>query len=164
VRKSYVRDVDCAPQGVPNIAYPWLLKNWDIFIRPLIRRNALIVGFVKKHAHRCMIRYVCIRQWHTPHGRKTKKTIEAALMASVLTHYFLANVGIVYGCTVIPGIEIKHIRIDNLKDAYKLKGSKYVQSSIVDVLSQIRQDVKDGTNVLFIGTPCQVTAVKRGTT
>lgn len=54
-------------------------------------------------------------------------------MASVLTHYFLANVGIVYGCTVIPGIEIKHIRIDNLKDAYKLKGSKYVQSSIVDV-------------------------------
>ena len=49
----------------PNIAYPWLLKNWDIFIRPLIRRNALIVGFVKKHAHRCMIRYVCIRQWHT---------------------------------------------------------------------------------------------------
>lgn len=36
-----------------------------------------------------------------------------------------------------------------------------VQSSIVDVLSQIRQDVKDGTNVLFIGTPCQVTAVKR---
>lgn len=49
--------------------------------RPLIRRNALIVGFVKKHAHRCMIRYVCIRQWHTPHGRKTKKTIEAALPA-----------------------------------------------------------------------------------
>ena len=36
-----------------------------------------------------------------------------------------------------------------------------MQSSIVDVLSQIRQDVKDGTNVLFIGTPCQVTAVKR---
>ena len=58
-----------------------LVANWDIFIRPLIRRNALIVGFVKKHAHRCMIRYVCIRQWHTPHGRKTKKTIEAALPA-----------------------------------------------------------------------------------
>ena len=87
-----------ATQGVPNIAYPWLLKNWDIFIRPLIRRNALIVGFVKKHAHRCMIRYVCIRQWHTPHGRKTKKTRSSApaVMVSELTHYFLANVGIVY--------------------------------------------------------------------
>lgn len=63
------------PYNLRNCAY------MDIFIRPLIRRNALIVGFVKKHAHRCMIRYVCIRQWHTPHGRKTKKTIEAALPA-----------------------------------------------------------------------------------
>lgn len=82
-------------------------------------------------------------------------------MASVLTRYFLTHGGVVYGCTVMPGIEIKHIRIDNFKDAYKLKGSKYVQSSIVDVLPQIGQDVKDGTNVLFIGTPCQVAAVKR---
>lgn len=65
----------------PKHCISLVAEDWDIFIRPLIRRNALIVGFVKKHAHRCMIRYVCIRQWHTPHGRKTKKTIEAALPA-----------------------------------------------------------------------------------
>lgn len=82
-------------------------------------------------------------------------------MASVLTDYFLSNGGVVYGCTVMPGIEIKHIRIDNVCDACKLKGSKYVQSSINEVFPQLKQDVNNGTQVLFIGTPCQVAAIKQ---
>lgn len=45
------------------------------------QKKCIDCGLCQKHAHRCMIRYVCIRQWHTPHGRKTKKTIEAALPA-----------------------------------------------------------------------------------
>lgn len=47
-------------------------------------------------------------------------------MVFVLIYYFLVNVGIVYGCIVILGIEIKYICIDNFKDVYKLKGFKYV--------------------------------------
>ncbi len=82
-------------------------------------------------------------------------------MASVLTNYVLSNGGVVYGCTVLPSIKIRHVRIDNIDEAYRLKGSKYVQSSIVDALRQIRKDIKDGRHVLFIGTPCQVAAVKQ---
>lgn len=88
------------------------------------------------------------------------KTSTSGGIASVLTNYMLANGGVVYGCAMLPGIKVKHIRINNIKDADKLKGSKYVQSSIVDSLTQIRKDVKVGMNVLFIGTPCQVAAVK----
>lgn len=81
--------------------------------------------------------------------------------ASVFTHYILKNGGVVYGCVCRPGIRIEHVRVERMEDADKLKGSKYVQSNIVGVLPEIRNDVNSGRRVLFIGTPCQVAAVKR---
>ena len=81
--------------------------------------------------------------------------------ASVLSQYIIRQGGVVYGCTVLPNVKIAHIRVDKEEDLYRLKGSKYVQSSILDVLPQVKKDVKDGLKVLFIGTPCQVAAVKQ---
>lgn len=89
------------------------------------------------------------------------KTSTSGGAASIITNYILSNGGIVYGCSVLPKIKIEHIRIDNIADAYKLKGSKYVQSNIINVLPQIINDVRAGKQVLFIGTPCQVAAVKQ---
>ena len=54
--------------------------------------------------------------------------------ASVLTRHILDKGGVVYGCSVLPGIRIEHVRIDKIEDAARLKGSKYVQSSITGVL------------------------------
>lgn len=89
------------------------------------------------------------------------KTSTSGGAASVITNYILSNGGVVYGCAALPKVNISHIRIDDIKDAYKLKGSKYVQSNIINVLPQVAQDVKTGRKVLFTGTPCQVAAVKR---
>ena len=79
---------------------------------------------------------------------------------SVFSEYVVSKGGIVYGCAMLPDINVKHIRVDNLKDVTKLKGSKYVQSSIVEVIPQLKDDVKFGRTTLFIGTPCQVAAIK----
>ena len=81
--------------------------------------------------------------------------------ASILTQHVLSKGGVVYGCAMLPDIEVKHIRIDKPEDAWKLKGSKYVQSNIVEVISPLKKDVKDGRLALFIGTPCQVAAIKK---
>ena len=80
--------------------------------------------------------------------------------ASVLSQYVLSHGGVVYGCSMLPDIEVKHIRIDDVKDLWKLKGSKYVQSNPSDIYLNLKQDVKEGRLTLFIGTPCQVAAVK----
>lgn len=80
--------------------------------------------------------------------------------ASVLSQYIISQGGVVYGCAMLPNIEVKHIRVDNFNDLKKLKGSKYVQSSIIEVIPQIKEDVKSGRFTLFIGTPCQVAAVR----
>ena len=42
----------------------------------------------------------------------------------------------------------------------QIQDSKYVQSQIVGILDELDKDVKD-KKVLFIGTPCQVDAVKK---
>lgn len=82
--------------------------------------------------------------------------------ASVLSRYIVEKGGVVYGCAVVEDtdvIDIRHIRVNTLSDLYRLKGSKYVQSRIIDVIPQLKEDVKKGKEVLFIGTPCQCAAI-----
>ena len=88
--------------------------------------------------------------------------------ASVLSRHVLSQGGAVYGCAVCKGdsvagkpFSVKHIRVTGTDGLQRLKGSKYVQSSIAEVLPEIRADVRSGTRVLFIGTPCQVAAVRQ---
>lgn len=80
--------------------------------------------------------------------------------ASVLSQHVISKGGVVYGCAMLPDIDVRHIRIDNIDDLYKLKGSKYVQSNVTDIYPQLRKDINDGRLTLFTGTPCQVAAVK----
>lgn len=88
--------------------------------------------------------------------------------ASVLSRHFLSQGGAVYGSAVIPSgtdgrscrFSVRHIRIENESGIPRLKGSKYVQSSISGILPQCRKDVRSGKPVLFIGTPCQTAALR----
>lgn len=82
-------------------------------------------------------------------------------VASILSHYILEQGGVVYGCAMLANLVVRHIRIDKQEDLWKLKGSKYVQSSIVDIIPQIKDDINGGRNTLFVGTPCQVGAIKK---
>ena len=71
---------------------------------------------------------------------------------------------VVYGATLEKNEELilqaKHIRIESLSDLEKLQGSKYVQSNIEGVFSLLAEDIKQGKEIVFSGTPCQVSAVK----
>lgn len=80
--------------------------------------------------------------------------------ASIFTQHIISKSGVVYGCAMLPNIEASHIRVDNYEDSMKLKGSKYVQSDITNIMPILKKDVKEGKSVLFIGTPCQVAAIK----
>ena len=42
----------------------------------------------------------------------------------------------------------------------RFKGSKYVQAYPVDALNQVKFVLKEGKNVLFIGTPCECEAAR----
>ncbi|TGX82533.1 4Fe-4S dicluster domain-containing protein [Muribaculum intestinale] len=80
-------------------------------------------------------------------------------IATLIANEIINGGGVVYGCSFEEPFEFKHIRCENIASLAKLRGSKYVQSNTVGIYTKIRQDLKDNRKVLFIGTPCQVTAV-----
>ena len=81
--------------------------------------------------------------------------------ASAISRYIIRKGGVVYGCAMLPGINVKHIRITKETEICKLKGSKYVQSNTYNVYNETLKDLKEGKDVLFIGTPCQTAAIKK---
>lgn len=81
--------------------------------------------------------------------------------AAVMSRHIIHRGGVVYGCAMLPGVRVKHIRVDAEENLPLLKGSKYVQSDIADALESIKEDVALGRPVLFVGTPCQVAAVAK---
>lgn len=80
-------------------------------------------------------------------------------IASVLSRYIIEKGGVVYGC-IAEGEIVKHLRVDDICDIERLRGSKYVQSDIISIYSQVKSDLKNNKCVLFIGTPCQVAGLK----
>ena len=92
------------------------------------------------------------------------KSSTSGAVASVLSNYVIDQEGVVYGCSICNinsnTIDVKHIRVTSKNNLFRLKGSKYVQSRIVEILPLLREDVKNGKKVLFIGTPCQTAAVR----
>ena len=76
-----------------------------------------------------------------------------------LARNILTKGGVVYG-TTYSNKEFVHVgRIDSLDDILKIQGSRYVKSNMGNVVVQIKEDLKE-RRVLFIGTPCQCSAVK----
>lgn len=81
-------------------------------------------------------------------------------MASVLAEYIIENDGVVYGCAFIPPFSFKHIRCTTIEQVEKLRGSKYIQSDTTDIYKTIAKDIKENKLILFIGTPCQIAALR----
>ena len=80
--------------------------------------------------------------------------------SSVLSQLLLKRGGVVYGCVQRNYMDIAHRRIDSCTDSPLMKGSKYVQSNIGYIYRDVKQDLNDGREVLFTGTPCQIAGLR----
>lgn len=88
-----------------------------------------------------------------------RKTSTSGGAASVFYQHILANKGVCYGATydenlnvVIKGYDDANVR--------QFKNSKYVHSEMGDSYKTIKQNLDDNKQVIFIGLPCQVAALK----
>ena len=79
---------------------------------------------------------------------------------SAIAETVLSDGGVVYGCSMEGGFQVKHIRITDAKALTRLRGSKYVQSNTGDTFSQAEKDLKAGLKVLYSGTPCQIAGLQ----
>ena len=69
--------------------------------------------------------------------------------------------GVVFGAAFNEEWHVEHICVDNINDIKKLRGSKYVQSHIGNSYAMAEKFLKEGKEVLFSGTPCQVAGLKK---
>jgi coenzyme F420-reducing hydrogenase beta subunit len=72
----------------------------------------------------------------------------------------LENGGVIFGCAYNNNMEPEHICIYKKSDLRRIQGSKYVQSNINYSYSEAKRYLKDGRQVLFSGTPCQIAGLK----
>ena len=80
---------------------------------------------------------------------------------TLLAQETINNGGIVFGAVFNEDWDVEHIYVDNANDLKRLRGSKYVQSNIGDSYSVAEKFLKEGKEVLFSGTPCQVAGLRK---
>jgi coenzyme F420-reducing hydrogenase beta subunit len=81
---------------------------------------------------------------------------------TVLAMNVLSKGGIVFGA----GFEketwrVVHKRVSNLDELDDIRGSKYVQSDILDTFQEAKKALEAGTKVLYSGCPCQIAGLKK---
>ena len=54
----------------------------------------------------------------------------------------------------------EHLICNSIDELYRFQGSKYVHSNVKDVYKEIEALLKEGKEVMFTGTPCQVAALR----
>ena len=80
---------------------------------------------------------------------------------TLLATAIVKNGGIVFGAKFNEQWEVVHNSAETIEDLAKFRGSKYVQSRINDNYIKVEQFLKQGRQVLFSGTPCQIAGLKK---
>ena len=69
--------------------------------------------------------------------------------------------GVVFGCALNENLKAEHVYVETMEELEeKLRGSKYVQSHIGVSYKQAKAFLKQGRQVLFSGTPCQIAGLR----
>ena len=75
--------------------------------------------------------------------------------------FVLEQGGVVFGCAeTMPG-EPTHIAVTSAKELMLLQGSKYAQSKMDGVYALVDSFLKQGSTVMFSGTPCQSAGLRK---
>ena len=81
---------------------------------------------------------------------------------SVIAEKILSEGGVVFGAAFGSDFStVEHIKVDEIQNLKKLRGSKYVQSNIKRCFKECKRYLENGQKVLFTGTPCQIAGLKK---
>ena len=80
---------------------------------------------------------------------------------SAIAEWILEQDGVVFGAAFDENFEVHHIAVESKEELEKLRGSKYVQSRLEDVYPAVKQYLEINRIVLFTGTACQITGLKK---
>lgn len=68
--------------------------------------------------------------------------------------------GVVFGAVYDEHWEVHHVYAEKIEDVYPMIGSKYLQSRIENTYKEAEIFLKQGREVLFVGSPCQIAGLR----
>lgn len=94
------------------------------------------------------------------HDINVVKSCASGGIATTISFCFVSNGGVVYGVKYTEDcLSIEYARAEKKEDLYAFRGSKYAQSRKQDIFKRVLADLNVGRRVLFIGLPCDVSAL-----
>lgn len=143
-----------------------MVRNAEGFYRPRLNESKCVMcGLCEK---RCPVLNPPVRNkmeelrvfaaWHL--NEEVRRSSSSGGAFTALAEVVLKHGGVVVGAAYTDDMYIKHVAVTDVMDLASLRLSKYAQSSIGGVLVEVRDYLKDGKQVLFVGTPCQAAGLK----
>lgn len=77
-----------------------------------------------------------------------------------LAREVIAKGGVVFGAVYDEQWEVHHVYAEKIEDVYPMMGSKYLQSRIENTYRETEQFLKQGREVMFVGSPCQIAGLR----
>lgn len=78
----------------------------------------------------------------------------------LLAEYTIRQGGVVFGAKFNSDWEVEHCYAETIEELEPLMRSKYAQSNIGNAYKETEQFLKQGRQVLFVGTSCQIAGLK----
>ena len=100
----------------------------------------------------------CYAMWNSNEEIRFKSSSGGAF--SYFAEKILHKGGVVFGAKFNENWELYHDYTETIEGLEEFRGSKYVQSNMSGVMPKIKEFLDSGRQVLFCGTPCQVTGLK----
>ena len=104
----------------------------------------------------------CIRCYagYTKDNSMRKNSSSGGIFSELATA-ILKHGGVVYGAAYEDdNYVVQHICVEEERELSHLRGAKYAQSNLKSSFFDIKERLRTGQEVLFVGTPCQVAGLK----
>lgn len=102
----------------------------------------------------------CIRAYACKAEEPVRMQSSSGGIFTALSDHVLELGGVIYGAAFDSSMVLRHARATTPQKRDAMRGSKYIQSNTAGIFRQVKADLKEGRQVLFTGTPCQVAALK----
>lgn len=101
----------------------------------------------------------CIAAWIE--DKNKRKICASGGIGTCMSEYVIKHGGVVFGSRYDSNMTPIMTYTEDIEDLEYFKGSRYVQSLVgVETFKKVRNFLRNGRFVLFVGTPCQVAGLK----
>ena len=152
--------IDICPKKAIKIIDSWTEYNAVIDSKQCIQCNACHDA-CQNNVKQVLTKPIYWKQgW--AHDDRIRMSSSSGGVAAAIEQAFIKNGGLVCSCTFNVG-KFEFDFAESEDEVGKFTGSKYVKSNPEGVYKKILENLKLGRKVLFVGLPCQVSAVRHYT-